>query len=183
MLNRKPQTPMVRLRRFRARDVNALYEAVQESFTELSRFMGWCSPSYERAHAAAFVKKQAAAWKAKSEFALVVEDDGSSMLGVCGLNRIEWLSGTANLGYWVRTSATGRGVCSAAVAQVVKFAFRETKLHRLEIIVAIDNVASQRVAEKAGAIREGVLRQRLLAGDARHDAVLYSILRGDRERC
>jgi ribosomal-protein-serine acetyltransferase len=179
MLKKKQKTPAIRLRRYRTRDVSAIYEAVQESFAELSQFMGWCSPKYTRVDAAKFVKAQTAAWQANSEFAFVIEGDARQILGSCGLNRIEMLSGTANLGYWVRTSATGKGVCTAAVALLREFAFSETKLQRLEIIAAVDNVASQRVAEKAGAIREGVLRQRLLAGGVRHDAVLYSILRSD----
>lgn len=179
MLKKKRKTPAIRLRRYRARDVSAVYEAVQESFVELSQFMGWCSPKYTRVDAAKFVKLQTAAWQAKSEYGFVVEDEEGQFLGACGLNRIEMLSGTANLGYWVRTSATGKGVCTTAVGLLREFAFGETKLHRLEIIAAVENVASQRVAEKAGAIREGVLRQRLLASGMRHDAVLYSMLRGD----
>jgi RimJ/RimL family protein N-acetyltransferase len=183
-MERQPQTAVatasqVRIRRYRAGDASAVYEAVRESFAELSRFMEWCSPTYARSDAAQWVKSRPAAWKAKSEYSFLIEDEAERVLGACGLNRIEQLSGTANLGYWVRTSATGRGVCTAAVKQLRKFAFEEAGLFRLEIIAAVENIASQRVAEKAGAIREGVLRQRLMASGVRHDAVLYAILKTD----
>src|SRR5437588_791403 len=48
-----------------------------------------------------------------------------------------------------------------------------------ELVAAVDNVGSQRVAEKAGATREGILRNRLLINGRPHDAVLYSLVRGD----
>jgi RimJ/RimL family protein N-acetyltransferase len=49
----------------------------------------------------------------------------------------------------------------------------------LEIIAASDNLPSQRVAEKAGARREGLLRHRLLLGGRPHDALIYSLIRAD----
>lgn len=174
-----PIAPSVRIRRYRADDTRAVYEAMRESIAEVSRYVGWCSPSYTRDDAAQWVKTRAAAWKSKNEYSFLIEDGSGRMLGACGLNRMEPISGTANLGYWVRTSATGQGVCTAAVAQLRKFAFEEAGLFRLEIIAAIENVASQRVAEKSGAVREAVLRQRLLVGGVRHDAILYSILSSD----
>lgn len=55
--------------------------------------------------------------------------------------------------------------------------FDNTELQRLEIVVAVGNATSQRVAEKAGALREGVLRARLRIHGAFHDAVMYSLVR------
>jgi len=83
----------------------------------------------------------------------------------------------ANLGYWVRTSAMGCGVAPAAVRLVAEYAFRETDLIRLEIVGAVGNLRSQRVAEKIGAVREGVLRSRLLLPTGPSDAVMYNLLR------
>jgi len=83
-----------------------------------------------------------------------------------------------NLGYWVRTSATRRGVATEAVRQAVAFAFRNTDLVRLEIVSAVGNGPSQRVAERAGAVREGVLRHRLLLRGEPVHAVMYSLVRG-----
>ena len=83
----------------------------------------------------------------------------------------------ANLGYWVRTSATRRGVATRAVRELAGFAFRETDLVRLEIVVAIDNRASLRVAEKSGAIREGTANQRVRLHGRSQDAVVFAILR------
>jgi RimJ/RimL family protein N-acetyltransferase len=66
------------------------------------------------------------------------------------------------------------------VRLIADFAFRETDLLRLEIVCALGNVASQRVAERAGAVREGVLRHRLLLHGEPVDAVMYSLVRPTR---
>jgi RimJ/RimL family protein N-acetyltransferase len=175
----KVKSPDIRIRRYRADDVEAVYEAVTESFAEISRYMGWCAPTYSRDNAATWVTSRAAAWQSKSEYSFLIEDKTGRVLGACGLNRIEPQSGTANLGYWVRTTATGRGVCTAAVSQLRAFAFQEAGLFRLEIVAAVTNIPSQRVAEKSGGVREGILRGRLLANGVRQDAILYSILHCD----
>jgi RimJ/RimL family protein N-acetyltransferase len=57
------------------------------------------------------------------------------------------------------------------------WAFANTNLERLEIVVAVGNGRSERVAEKAGASREGTMRSRLYIHDRPHDAVMYSIVR------
>jgi ribosomal-protein-serine acetyltransferase len=81
------------------------------------------------------------------------------------------------VGYWVRSSATPQGVATAALQRLVQWAFQHTALMRLEVVVSTQNAASLRVAEKAGAVREGVLRKRLLLHGVWHDAVLFSFVR------
>jgi len=72
---------------------------------------------------------------------------------------------------------TRRGIASEAVRLVREWAFEHTDLVRLEVVVAVENLASQRVAEKAGAFREGILRSRLMLQGSTHDAVMYSFSR------
>ena len=48
---------------------------------------------------------------------------------------------------------------------------------RIEVLVAVGNVASRRVAEKSGAVYEGTLRSRLLVHGTRHDAAMYAFIR------
>ncbi|MFS8084914.1 MAG: GNAT family N-acetyltransferase, partial [Acidobacteriota bacterium] len=82
-------------------------------------------------------------------------------------------------GYWVRTSAAGRGIATGAARLMARFSFEQVGLHRVEIVAAVPNIASQRVAEKVGAVREGVLRNRLLIGKESQDAVLFSLIPED----
>jgi len=84
------------------------------------------------------------------------------------------------IGYWVAAGARGRGVCTRALRLLARFGLDELGLVRLELITDPDNVASQRVAEKVGFRREGVLRAHLRHPDGRiRDSVMFSLLPGE----
>jgi len=68
-------------------------------------------------------------------------------------------------------------LATPATRLVAAWGFANTKLNRLEILASVRNLASIRVAEKAGGVREGVLRSRLLLHGQPHDAVIFSIIR------
>ena len=95
------------------------------------------------------------------------------------LNDINRTHNFANLGYWVRSSCTGHGIATAAARLVAKFGFQKLGLSRIEIVVALGNKASQRVAEKSGATREGIERNRHVVQDKVYDAVMFSLIPGD----
>jgi len=78
-----------------------------------------------------------------------------------------------NVGYWVARAENGRGLASAAVADVVEFAFGEAVLHRLEAGTLLNNHASQRVPEKNGFERYGLARKLLKINGEWRDHVLF----------
>ncbi len=86
---------------------------------------------------------------------------------------------TAEIGYWLIPRARGRGLGSRAVALLARWAVTGAGLARVEALVLPDNVASQRVLEKAGFRHEGLLRSYLVVGPRRADALIYSLLPGD----
>ena len=110
-----------------------------------------------------------------AQFAVV--SASGQYLGGCGINAINREHGFANLGYWIRSSAAGRGVAPQAVRLVSAWAFAHTDLQRLEIVVAVQNTRSVRVAEKSGAQLEGLLRARLRMHGRVHDARMYALIR------
>jgi len=81
----------------------------------------------------------------------------------------------------VRSSWTSRGVATASSRLIAGFGFDHLGLNRVEIVVAKENLASIRVAEKAGAKREGELRSRITVRDSVYDAVLFSLIPQDLE--
>jgi ribosomal-protein-serine acetyltransferase len=167
----------VLIRPYTPADVPLLVDAAVESINEVFPWLPWCHPGYMASEAETWIEHCAAARGTGTEYNFVVTNGASRFLGGCGLNQLRPDHRIANLGYWIRTSASGHGVATAAVRRLTDFAFGETDLLRLEIVAAADNVASQRVAEKAGALREAVLRDRLLLHGKSHDAVLYSLVR------
>jgi RimJ/RimL family protein N-acetyltransferase len=68
------------------------------------------------------------------------------------------------------------------VRLVARWAFDALGVQRLELTTAPDNVASQRVAERVGFTREGVLRGLVATeNDGRRDNVMFSLLADDLE--
>ena len=163
------------LRRYRVEDAAAVREAVLESGRDLSRYETWATPGFSVEDAARYVGWWISGW-----------NDGSARyfgvwradryLGSCGLSGIEGAHRVAGLGFWVRSSETGRGVATAAANAVVQFGFEHLELGRIEIMAAIDNAASLRIAAKVGATREGILRKRLVLDGAATDAVMTAVL-------
>ena len=171
------------IRRYRPDDVPRLFEAVSESVPELSRWLPWCHANYSPDDSAAFVNSRDAEWEKGEHYSFIIfELRTGEFLGGVGLNFVNRVHNLANLGYWVRSSRTGRGFASAATRLIARFGLEELKFQRLEILAAADNIASQRVAEKAGAVREAVLRKRLLLHGQAHDAVMYSVMTEDLRR-
>ena len=168
------------LRPWRVEDIDAVYEAVRDSFAELSQWMPWCHENYQKEDTATFILSREEAEKNETDYSFaIIEPETKLLIGSVGLNQINRLYRMANLGYWVRTSHAGRGVASRATLLCARFAFEQLKFERIEIMAAVGNLASQRVAEKAGAVRECVLRRRLWVGEQPHDAVLFSLLAED----
>jgi ribosomal-protein-serine acetyltransferase len=172
----KPGDADVGIRRYRPGDVQPLFEAVSESIVDLSAWMSWCHPDYSIKDSSNFVNSRDADWEKGEHYSFVIQDQTEErFLGSVGINFVNRVHNFANLGYWIRSSCAGRGLATAAVRLAARFGLEELKLQRLEIVTAVGNLASQRVAEKAGAVREGVLRNRLLMQGKPQNAVMHSL--------
>lgn len=170
----------VTLQPLRLADAAALFEAVRESLAELSAWMPWCRADYSIEETRAYLRLQPARWRKGEEYSFAVREASSGrLLGGCGVNQVDRAALRANLGYWVRSDACGRGVASAAARLLAQYALATLDLERLEIIAAVDNRASQRVAEKIGAVREGIARRRVRVHGRQSDAVVFSLVRED----
>src|SRR5690606_4798237 len=90
------------------RDAPAVFRAVDESRVEISRWMDWCRPTYALADAEEWIRSTLRGREDGSSFQFGIFD-GRRFLGACGLNHVDEAAGVANLGYWVRTAATGQG--------------------------------------------------------------------------
>jgi RimJ/RimL family protein N-acetyltransferase len=84
-----------------------------------------------------------------------------------------------DIGIGLTAQARGRGIGSAAQRLLADHLFATTDVHRVQASTDVSNVGEQRSLERAGFVREGVLRQAQLRADGRHDLVVYSRLRTD----
>ncbi|OIV94991.1 hypothetical protein TanjilG_22188 [Lupinus angustifolius] len=87
---------------------------------------------------------------------------------------------SVELGYVLGSKYWGKGIVTQAVRLAVKAAFTEFPyLERVEALVDVENVGSQRVLEKAGFQREGVLRKYLFIKEKTRDIVMFSVILTD----
>lgn len=170
----------VRIRPFRQADAPQILQAVHESAAGVPPWMPALDPSITLGQIESYIETQQwlRADKIAYNMAIVDAHDGS-FLGGCGLTQVNWRHRFANLYYWVRSSRTGHGIATAATCQLARFGLETLELQRIEIVVATTNHASIRVAQKAGATREGLLRNRLNLHGQIHDAFMYSLIAGD----
>jgi RimJ/RimL family protein N-acetyltransferase len=161
-------------------DVIPCYEAVQETINDLSQWMWWYHSDYSIDDTRKWIASRPEAWEKGTEYGYAIKDSkNDSFIGVCGVNNINWIDKYGNLGYWIKTSCSGKGIATAATLLLAQFAFNELALNRVEIVVATNNVASTRVAEKAGASREGTLRNRITVRENTYDAFMFSLIPDD----
>jgi RimJ/RimL family protein N-acetyltransferase len=106
-------------------------------------------------------------------------DGSGAFVGLALVPRIDRDASEVELGYIVAPSFRGRGAATAILGQLTEWAFAETGAERIELIIDVDNPASERVAERCGYTREGVHRSVHLKPGVRIDAAIWSRLRSD----
>jgi RimJ/RimL family protein N-acetyltransferase len=158
-------------------DVDALVEACRDP--EIPRWTQ-VPDDYQESDAHEWLDTQARRREEGSELHLVIVDarDGG-LLGAIGLASVDWEDLRGSIGYWVAGQARRRGVATRAVTLLAAWGFDELGLGRIEIKTEPGNAVSQRVAQRAGFVREGMLRSHALIKGRRRDMVVFSLLPGD----
>jgi RimJ/RimL family protein N-acetyltransferase len=111
--------------------------------------------------------------------AFAAVEDGGTFLGLALAPAIDREAAEVELGYIVAPAARGRGVATAILRKLTEWAFAELGVERIVLIINVENQASERVAARAGYVREGVLRSIHLKQGIRTDAALWSRLPSD----
>ena len=159
-------------------DVDALVESCNE--LAIAQYLDMIPSPYTPADAKAYLDICRQGWRegTSSNFAILVDEQP---VGSIGLRMVDPVNGVAETGYWVRSEARGRGVASRALRLLARWALREWPIERLQLRAATVNPASQRVAEKAGFTREGILRSSHYNARLGHrvDWAMYSLLPGE----
>ena len=114
----------------------------------------------------------------RAGFCIRGADDGS-FYGFAAIVQLDLAANQGEIGYMVAPAARGRGVSTRAVELLTRWGFADLGLERLELRIDVTNVASERVAERAGYRREGVLRNVHFKEGLRCDTGVWSRLGSD----
>ena len=170
---------VIRLRRWRSDDADAIVSACCDP--ELALWLDGIPQPYGRDDALSYVAMCERGWDAGSQATFAITDAASGeVLGSISVAAKDVEEAVAEIGYWVKSEARGRGIASRALGLVSRWALG-AGVERLLLRADVDNVASQRVAERAGFVREGLERSaRYNARRGRRvDFAVFSLLPGD----
>lgn len=108
---------------------------------------------------------------------MMLDRAGLRIVGSISLFHTDWEIRSAEIGYGVRGDERGKGYASEALAALARWTLTEGGIQRAWLTANTDNVASCRVAEKAGFHQEGTLRRAWLEDDGLlHDQAVFSLL-------
>ena len=153
--------------------------AIVESFHDLKNWLPWAQEVPSVSDSETFARDAKARYAAGTALPLVLfrKEDGL-LVGASGFPRIDWSLPKLEIGYWCRSSLTGHGYVSEAVARITRFAFEDAGANRVEIRVDSRNTRSYAIPERLGYTLEGTLRQESWdnSGTVLRDTRLYSMI-------
>jgi RimJ/RimL family protein N-acetyltransferase len=164
----------VTLRPLREEDIDAIYQACQDP--TIPAFTRVPSP-YDREMAEEFVRGCDISYRNHQGIVFAMEKVGN-FAGTIGLHSINLSDHCAEVGYWVDKSHRGSGLCTAATKTLLEFALEIMGFRRIEGLADYNNIASQRVMERAGMTRDALLRNRVTKPNGDQiDMVLFSMVK------
>ena len=141
-------------------------------------YLSWTEPDRDEPDAR-YTLAGIESWITRHDPAFVILD-GAQIAGTISIFNVTGppaLSGM--VGYWIDEGRSGRGLATAALGAILEVAWRDLGLHRVEAGTRVDNLASQRVLEKNGFSRVGLLRRHLRIAGEWVDHVLWEKLEDD----
>lgn len=158
----------------------AVNEAIRESIEELRPWMPWAKniPAIDESEENVRLARLKFLQRFDLRLHLIHKETGR-FIGGSGLHRIDWESKKFEIGYWIRTSQSGKGLMTEAVQGITNFAICVLQANRIEIRCDSTNTRSARIAERLGFTLEGILRSEKcdVTGQLR-DTMVFAKVRG-----
>lgn len=166
----------VTLRPIEEEDLEFIRTMLNDPWME-SMIVGW---SY------AISKKDQKQWysnfkNSDNQLRFIIETDADGVVGFTGLKNIDWKNGTAEGGGMrvAKRENMSRGIATDAYMTLLRYAFYELRLHRINGSVLGHNPASIRATAKVGFKQEGIVRECIYKNGIYHDMILLGVLKSD----
>ncbi len=156
-------TPRLMIRPPQMGDGVDLNAAIVESFSTLHEKMEWASKKPTVEESEIYVRQAVANWILKRNeepfLPLFLFDKKSgNFIGSTGFHHINWDLPAIETGYWIRDSASGKGLMTEAINALTQYAFKQMNVTRITITCDKDNILSQRIAERLNYTLEAVIK-------------------------
>ncbi|MCA9585578.1 MAG: GNAT family N-acetyltransferase [Myxococcales bacterium] len=163
-----------------ASDARDLWTAVEASRPELEPWLPWVPFNIDVDSSARYADASAADWDGARACRFSIRDRGTHrLLGVIGLEQFAHLHENVELGYWLRTDSTRRGLMTEAARACLDFAFGPVNAHRVRVAAATNNHASLAVIRRLGFRFEGIAREAERCHGRWLDHAIFALLAKD----
>jgi ribosomal-protein-serine acetyltransferase len=168
--------PHLALRPLKLTDADALFKLVDDNRDYLKEWLPWLDSNQTVADSRAFIRTTQE--RANNELISAIYTD-HQLVGIVGLNYIDWENRLAGIGYWLAEPYQGQGIITRACKTVLTYGFTQLNLNRMDIRCAAENIRSQAVAKRLALVYEGTLRDAEWLYDHFVDHHVYSMLQRD----
>lgn len=161
-------------------DARDLFTAVEASRAELEPWLPWVPFNVDVESSGRYAEASASDWDGARACRFAIRDRATKrMLGVIGLEQFAHLHESVELGYWLRTDSTRRGLMTEAGRACLDFAFGPVNAHRVRVAAATNNHASLAVIRRLGFRFEGIAREAERCQGRWLDHAIFALLSRD----
>lgn len=178
--SRPLETARLLLHPLDATDTRDLWASVEACRKDLEPWLPWVPFNTDLESSGRYAEASASDWDAARACRFSIRDRQTRrFLGVIGLESFAHLHESVELGYWLRTDATKRGLMTEAGRAVLDWAFGQVNAHRIRVAAATDNHPSLAVIARLGFRFEGIARQAERCNGRWLDHAVFALLVGD----
>lgn len=152
-----------------------LFRITDENRKYLGKWLPWVDSVQEPADTARFIKDCQEQWADNNGFQAAIRVD-DKLTGVIGHHNIDWMNKKTSLGYWLAESAQGQGFMTKCCKEVINHAFKELRLHRVEIHCTSSNHKSRAIPERLEFQKEAILQVAAHINGQFVDLIIYAAL-------
>lgn len=152
-----------------------LFHLIESNRLYLKEFLPWLDMCESEKDELKFIDEMTQRFVESRSLDLCIFYKGK-IAGAVGTHEIDWSNRKTSLGYWIGQEFQGHGIVTRSCKALINYLFNNLKLKRIEIYCATNNFKSQRIAEKLGFEKEGILRSAENLYGKYIDLVLYSLI-------
>ena len=164
------------LRLLKPADAADLFALVEANRAYLKQWLPWLNTTQTLDDTRHFIRQTQARVQDHQGFAAAMIYDGS-LVGVAGLNGINWCDRNSSIGYWISEDQQGQGIVTKACRAILNHGFTHLELNRIAILCATGNDRSQAIPKRLGFVHEGTLRESQWLYNHFVNHEVYSMLR------
>lgn len=157
-------------------DTEELFRLVDKNRKHLREFLGWLDYSTQEYETRKFIEEGLPLWLNLKSLHLHIMKR-NKIIGAVGLHNIDFMNHSTALGYWLDEEHQGQGIMKKSADALINYVFNDLRFHRIELLCAVHNKSSEKLALALGFQKEGTLKEAIFNYGSYFDANLYALIK------